>query len=348
MQAIPVLDLESYRSGDAGLRTQFAAELRDGLCGLGFVALTGHGIEADLVSSVYRHFARFFAQGESEKLVCAGVPGGQRGFTPFGVEHAKGQARADLKEFFHVGQPRPEEAFGGPALLPGILAEVSSYERNVWPTDAEPLRTDCLRMFRALEACATTLLEALAAGFDLPPDAFAEMLRGGNSILRALHYPPVGQGAPEGALRAAPHEDINLITLLCEASDSGLEILPPGAAAEDAWVPVAVPPGQIVVDSGDMLTRVTNGVIPATTHRVVNPHGAGDGHRYSLPFFAHPRPSCDLSVMEAFVAHDRPPAWPPTTAEAFLRERLEEIGLLAGSDLNRSAQAQRDVPSTGA
>lgn len=169
------------------------------------------------------------------------------------------------------------------------------------------------------------LLEAVAEGFALPHDVFASMLAGGNSILRALHYPPVCPGEDSGSLRAAAHEDINLITLLCEATGAGLEIRPPGRAG--GWLAVETRPGQIVVDSGDMLSRLTNDVIPATTHRVVNPSETANVDRYSLPFFAHPRPECDLTVLPAFVTEGCPCRYAPITAGGYLAERLREIGL---------------------
>jgi len=331
MQGIPTLDLGTYRRGDAALRARFAGDLCDALRAVGFVTLEGHGIDPALVRRVYGHFERFFSGPEGEKLACSGVAGGQRGFTPYGVEHAKGARLPDAKEFYHVGQPLPDE----PGFEDTRFAdEICGYPRNVWPAGDPGFRRDALEMFRALETCSIALLHALEEGFGLPPGTLADMPRGGNSILRALHYPPIESGAlaaAEGVVRAAAHEDINLVTLLCEASDAGLEILagPGGGDGEQrSWVPIEVEPGQIVADSGDMLSRITNDVIPSTTHRVVNPPASGNGHRYSMPFFAHPRPSCDLSVLEQFVSGDRPRAYPPITAGAFLKQRLEEIGLL--------------------
>jgi len=318
VSAVPVVDLGDYRKGSGAPEREwdepaarFVGSLRDGLVELGFIAVEGHGIDPDLVRRVYAHYEAFFAGDEGRKRSCAGVAGGQRGYTPFGVEHARDQARPDLKEFFHVGQ-QGGERWGYPA--------------NVWPADGAQLRDDSIALFRALERVSMLLLEALADGFGLRRDTFAGMLRGGNSVLRALHYPPVRAGAHPGSLRAAAHEDINLITLLCGATEPGLQIRPPG---RDTWLPVEVAPGQIVVDSGDMLSRLTNDRIPATTHRVVNPAGAANVDRYSLPFFAHPRPDCDLSVLPRFVDAGHPPRHPPITAGAYLDERLREIGLVS-------------------
>ncbi|MDP9120254.1 MAG: isopenicillin N synthase family oxygenase, partial [Acidobacteriota bacterium] len=166
------------------------------------------------------------------------------------------------------------------------------------------------------------LLRALAEYFELPPATFAGMMEGGNSILRVLHYPAVAPGA-DPAVRAAAHEDINLITLLCEATGSGLELL----HRDGTWLPVEALPGQIVVDAGDMLSRVTNEIVPATTHRVVNPPAGGNRDRYSMPFFVHPYADCDLTVLDRFTSATRPPRYPPVTAGRFLEERLREIGL---------------------
>ncbi len=310
MGAIPVVDLRDYRSGSGAARTRFFETLCSGLCEFGFTVVYGHAIDSELIRRVYALFECFFAQDEESKRECAGVAGGQRGFTAFGIEHARDQSQPDLKEFFHVGQ----DGVAGP-----------EYFANVWPRQLPELRPDSLLLFRALEECSMQLLEALAEGFALPREIFASMVTGGNSILRALHYPPVGEGEHPGSLRAAPHEDINLITLLCEATESGLEIRPPGGAS--GWLPVEVAPGQIVVDSGDMLSRLTNGVVPATTHRVVNPTGTANLDRYSLPFFAHPRPECDLAVLPAFVSDERPCRHAPITAGGYLAQRLREIGL---------------------
>jgi isopenicillin N synthase-like dioxygenase len=308
MGGIPIVDLREF-AGDFRSRAQHLATLRSGLCEFGFLTVEGHGVDPRLIRRVYAGFERFFERPDEAKRRCSGVPGGQRGFTGFGIEHAKDSPHPDLKEFFHVGQERAETTV--------------DYPPNVWPDEIPSLRDDCLRLFGELEACAEALLSALAESFELEPDVFASMIRGGNSILRALHYPPVPSGADPRSIRAAPHEDINLVTLLCEATDSGLEIF------RGEWLPVEVSEGQIIADAGDMLSRVTNGVVPATTHRVVAGARASRRHRYSLPFFAHPRPDCDLSVMDRFVTDERPAKFAPITAGDFLTERLRDIGLVS-------------------
>jgi len=330
--AVPTFDLSDYTSCDTSLRSRGIATLGGALVDIGFVVVEGHQVDEGLVRDVYSLWQRFFALDEAAKRRYAGVEGGARGYTPFGVEHARDNATPDLKEFWHVGQELPSDH---------PLAQ--EYPPNVWPRELPELRQPTLALYHELERVAELLLMAFAEHFALPDETFAAMMRGGNSVLRILHYPPVPQASPATpaaygrpadaapgrsvdaapALRAAPHEDINLVTLLCEATDSGLELL----RRDGSWLPVEARPGQIVVDAGDMLSRVTNEVVPATTHRVVNPPPSANRDRYSMPFFVHPYAACDLAVLERFVTAERPRRFPPVTAGELLSRRLTEIGL---------------------
>jgi isopenicillin N synthase-like dioxygenase len=308
---IPTVNLNDYTAGDPAARARLVQTLGDGLREFGFLNVEGHGVDSSLIRGTYQLWQRFFALDEATKSQYSGIEGGARGFTPFGVEHAKDHPLPDLKEFWHVGQE-----------LPDAHPYRYEYPANVWPVELPEIKDPTLRLYTSLERVAADLLHALAEYFDLPRDTFASMMEWGNSILRVIHYPPVPPGV-DPAVRAAAHEDINLITLLCEATDSGLEIL----THEGDWMPVETGEGQIVVDAGDMLSRCTNEVVPATTHRVVNPPTAANRHRFSMPFFVHPYSACDLTVMERFTGPDNPPKFPPITAGQFLDQRLREIGL---------------------
>jgi isopenicillin N synthase-like dioxygenase len=312
--SVPRLDLRDARSADRAVRVEFQQGLRAALSEFGFVRITGHEIDEKLIGRVYRGFETFFLSDEASKALCNSAAGGQRGFTGFGLEHAKDQSEPDLKEFYHVGRE-----------LPSNHPLRAQYPGNIWPADIPGLRAASLALYAALDTCAGTLLESLALSFELPEGVFTGMLRDGNSILRALHYPPLTQPTMDGAVRAAPHEDINFITLLCGATDAGLEIL----TRNGEWLAVPACAGEIVVDAGDMLARVTNDIVPAATHRVVTPDSVRDRHRYSLPYFAHPYPACDLRVLQAFVGPNAPAKYPPITAAAFLEQRLKEIGLIS-------------------
>jgi isopenicillin N synthase-like dioxygenase len=284
--------------------------------GFGFVRVRGHGVEAARVAAAYAAARDFFHLPEAVKAAYV-VPGGggERGYTPFGREHAKGAKVGDLKEFWHTGRE-----------LPGNHPLAAVYPPNLWPAEVPAFRADMLALYAALEHAAHVLLEALAEYLGEDPDTFGLMVENGNSILRALRYPPLGGGVPiEGAVRAAAHEDINFITLLVSSTGSGLELL----TRDGRWLPVNAEPGEIIADVGDMMSRVTNGFLPSTTHRVVNPDGQDD-ERFSLPFFVHPRPDTVLRVLPSCVGEGMPEPQPDITGYGFLLERLRELGLVGG------------------
>jgi isopenicillin N synthase-like dioxygenase len=241
------------------------------------------------------------------------VFGGQRGYTSFGKEHAKDAKVGDLKEFWHVGRELGPEQ---PAT--------SDYPANVWPKEIESFQETNLELYRQLEDTARILMRALGDYFGLEDrEYFRKSIEGGNSILRAIHYPPLLPHHDPRAVRAAAHEDINMITILCEATSSGLEI----QTHDGQWMAIDALEGQLVVDAGDMLSRLTNNVIPSTTHRVVNPEGENTA-RYSLPFFVHPYSEFDITCLPQCDTPDNPAKYPPITAGEFLKQRLREIGLL--------------------
>lgn len=314
MASIPVLDLREYSKGTPEQRKSFTTRMGKALEEFGFFTIEHHGIDADVIGRGYDRVQAFFALPEEVKATYA-IPGigGARGYIGMGKEHAKNRKVGDLKEFWHVGRELPEGH-----------AYTKDYAPNVWPDEHVPgFRDALLKLYDSLDGAAATLLRALAGYFDYPENTFADMAKDGNSVLRTIHYPPLPDDVPEGAVRAAQHEDINLMTLLCEGTSPGLELL----TREGKWLPIDTLRGQIVVDSGDMMQRCTNGVIPSTTHRVVNPAGPNVA-RYSMPFFVHPYNDCSLDALPGTVTDERPKKYPPITAGDFLTQRLREIGLL--------------------
>ncbi|HEY1927790.1 MAG TPA: 2-oxoglutarate and iron-dependent oxygenase domain-containing protein [Caulobacteraceae bacterium] len=279
----------------------------------GFAVIREHGLDEARISAAIDAAKAFFALPEPAKA-CYVVPGGagQRGYTPFGVETAKGAAASDLKEFWHVGRELPP----GHDLAGTMPA-------NLWPAEVPDFRDAVLWLYDALDRLGGELLTAIALRLGLARDAFAHPTADGNSVLRLLRYPPL-EGAAS-AIRAGAHEDINAITLLLGAEEAGLEILDRQAG----WRPVNPPPGALVVNIGDMLARLTNDVLPSTTHRVVNPQAERAGvARYSTPYFLHFRPDFLIRTLPSCVTEERPDRYPtPITADAFLRHRLEEIKL---------------------
>ena len=314
-RAIPLIDLEKFRSGSASEKAAFVAEIGDAFQNIGFVGVVKHGIEKSLIEKFYRESKSFFALPVEIKrqYEISGIAG-QRGYTSFGKEHAKHSAVADLKEFYQIGQyldagsPRP-----------------SDYLDNVEVSEAPEFLPTGIELFRAFERTGLALLEAIAIYLGLEEKYFAKEFQPGNSVLRAIHYPPITR-EPDSAIRAEQHEDINLITLLVGASAGGLQIL----EKNGEWRDVVPEKDEIVINVGDMLQRVTNNYLKSTTHRVVNPPRA-EWHlpRLSIPFFLHPRKSMDLTCLEGCVSLENPAQYAPITAGAYLEERLKEIGLKA-------------------
>lgn len=312
---IPVVNLEHYLSGTPSERARFIQVYGDGLREFGFVTVNNHSVDDALIRRTYERLEAFYKLPEEVKRTYD-VPdgGGQRGYTGYGKEHAKNRKVGDLKEFWHVGR----EVEAGSRYA-------SVYPPNVWPKEVEGFREDAIELYAQMDQLGRTLLQALAHYFELPENTFSDMAVDGNSILRAIHYPPLKDRLIPGGVRAAEHEDINLITMLCESTAGGLELL----TRDGTWLPVGALDGQIVVDSGDMLQRVTNGVIPATTHRVVNPTSEEDDKvRYSMPFFVHPYPEASMAPLPKFTGEGYPEPPPEITAQQFLEQRLREIGLL--------------------
>ena len=310
---IPVVDLAEFLSGDATRKQKFVAELGKAYEEVGFVAVKNHGIPDDLIADLYKYVQQFFAlpggtKAGYEKKELAG----QRGYTSFGREHAKGFDAPDLKEFFQYGQTVED----GNAIK-------EEYPDNVKVDEVPQLNETLFNAYRNFEKSGKALLQAIALYLGLDEHYFDEYVHNGNSILRAIHYPPISS-EPKSAIRAEQHEDINLITLLVGASADGLQIL----TKQNEWVGVTSLPEQIVVNVGDMLQRLTNNRLRSTTHRVVNPPRELWGtSRYSIPFFLHPQGSMNLACLEGCVNEESPKAYEDATAGEYLDERLREIGL---------------------
>ena len=308
--ALHPVDLARYDADFAG----FAHDMGESYARYGFAVVANHGLPDTLIDGTLSRFQTFFARPDAEKrrYHVAGQ-GGARGYTPFGVETAKGATHHDLKEFWHVGR---ELAAGHP------------YRRympdNIWVDDIDGFRDQTLALFAAFDAVGARLLRAIAHFLGLPPEYFADKVQLGNSVLRVLHYPPVPAGA--SGVRAGAHEDINVITLLLGAQEAGLQVLD----RDGRWLDINPPPGCMVVNIGDMLQRLTNHRLPSTSHRVINPAPERASRaRWSMPFFLHFNPDFPIRTLPQCIDAAHPDRYPaPITADEFLQERLREIKLL--------------------
>ncbi len=310
MTAIPTLDIRRFDTE----REAFVADLGAAYREWGFCGIRGHGISQAQIDRAYEVFQSFFALPEAVKMQYH-VPGsgGARGYTPFGIETAKGAKHFDLKEFWHVGREIPRDSTHAAVMPP-----------NLWPAEIPEFKAVAYGLYGALDQLGSRVLAALALHIGLPEAYFADKTNVGNSILRPIHYPPISADDIPN-VRSGAHEDINLITLLVGASAAGLEVL----SKKGEWVPFTSDADTIVVNIGDMLQRLTNHVYPSTTHRVVNPSGdAARKPRYSTPYFLHPNPDFLIETLASCITPDNPNRYPQSiTAHAYLTQRLREIKL---------------------
>ena len=289
---IPVVDLADFVDGNPEKKSAFVQKLGQAYEDVGFVAVKNHGIPAELIADLYKYVQQFFSL-PSDKKKKFEIPGlaGQRGYTSFGKEHAKGSDAPDLKEFFQYGQ-----------VVPANHPLKSEYPDNVKVDDIPGFDETFFKAYRAFEKSGKSLLQSIALYLDLEENYFDDFVEEGNSIVRAIHYPPI-TSEPKSAIRAEQHEDINLITLLVGASADGLQIL----TKKNEWVGVTSLPDQIVVNVGDMLQRLTNNKLKSTTHRVVNPpRELWHTSRFSIPFFLHPKSGMSLAALESCIDEEHP------------------------------------------
>lgn len=279
----------------------------------GFVAVTNHGVDTQTIESCLAAAKDLFALSTETKMQYhLDGGGGQRGYTPFGLETAKDASIPDRKEFWHVGRE----------LMPDDPLR-SVMPNNLWPTELDTFEKSCTEFYGAMDHLGRRMLAAVATYLGQDPNYFEERVSGGNSILRLLHYPPCLTDEP--GERAAAHGDINVITLLVGADQAGLEI----QKRDGTWVPVHADTSMIVCNVGDMLERLTNHILPSTTHRVVRPTGkAAKASRYSMPYFLHFAPDVELKTLQGCITADNPDRYPDSiTSQDFLQQRLAEIGL---------------------
>lgn len=314
MNNIPSVDLSDFLSDNPKRKEKFVKELGKAYEEIGFVSLKNHFLEEELADDLYREVKSFFDLPTTTKKKYAKPElGGQRGYVSFGTEHAKGQSKGDLKEFWHFGQE--------PYTTENLPEE---YPDNVQVDELPAFNKTGMQAYRMLEKTGVYMLRALALHLGLEETYFDKWVQDGSSILRPIHYPPITE-KPDGAVRAAEHGDINLITLLMGASAGGLQVL----RKDGKWIDAIPGEDELVINVGDMLERHTNNKLRSTIHRVINPpQEEWNKPRYSIPFFMHPRADMPLNCLADCIDEENPKAHEDITAGAFLHQRLVEIGLI--------------------
>jgi isopenicillin N synthase-like dioxygenase len=301
-------------SEDPERKKKFIDEIGKAYEEIGFVALKNHFLSDELEERLYTQVEKFFQLPvETKESYERPELGGQRGYISFGKEHAKGRKEGDLKEFWHFGQEPSDDAD-----LP------ERYPENIKVKELPDFNETGMEAYRMLEKTGIYVLRALALHIGMQENYFDHWASNGNSILRPIHYPPI-TSEPENAVRAGAHGDINLITLLMGASAPGLQV----QRRDGEWLDAIAQKDELVINVGDMLQRHTNNKLTSTIHRVVNPpRELWHTHRYSIPFFLHPRSDMKLDCLDECVDENHPKEYEDITAGDFLHKRLVEIGLI--------------------
>ncbi|WP_353085133.1 2-oxoglutarate and iron-dependent oxygenase domain-containing protein [Flavobacterium sp.] len=315
MQQIPSVDLRDFLSDDPARKQKFVNEIGRAYEDIGFVALKGHFLNDQLVEDLYSEVRNFFTLPleTKAKYEIPGI-GGQRGYISFGKEHAKGRSAGDLKEFWHFGQ-----------YVTADSKYANEYPENVTVSELPNFNSTGKEAYKQLEKTGIYVLRALAIHIGLDEFYFDKFIEEGNSILRPIHYPPITDEPKDGAVRAAAHGDINLITLLMGAQGKGLQV----QNHSGEWLDAIAQPDELMINVGDMLSRHTNNKLKSTIHQVVNPPRELWGtSRYSIPFFMHPVSDMNLNCLPECIDENNPKQFEDITAGDYLNERLVELGLI--------------------
>jgi len=315
MQQIPSVDLRDFLSEDPARKQKFVNEIGKAYEDIGFVALKGHFLNDQLVEDLYAEVRNFFNLPLENKTNYE-IPGigGQRGYVSFGKEHAKGRSAGDLKEFWHFGQYVSEDS-----------KYAAEYPENIKVLELPNFNSTGEEAYKMLEKTGVYVLRALALYIGLDEFYFDPYVKEGNSILRPIHYPPITDEPKDGAVRAAAHGDINLITLLMGAQGKGLQV----QNNNGEWIDAMAQPDELMINVGDMLSRHTNNKLKSTIHQVVNPpRELWGSSRYSIPFFMHPVSDMNLNCLPECIDEKNPKLFDDITAGDYLNERLVELGLI--------------------
>jgi isopenicillin N synthase-like dioxygenase len=315
MQQIPSVDLRDFLSEDPARKQKFVNEIGKAYEDIGFVALKGHFLNDQLVDDLYAEVRNFFnlPLDNKTKYEIPGI-GGQRGYVSFGKEHAKGRSAGDLKEFWHFGQ-----------YVSNDSKYANEYPENIKVLELPNFNSTGEEAYKMLEKTGVYVLRALALYIGLDEFYFDPYIKEGNSILRPIHYPPITDEPKDGAVRAAAHGDINLITLLMGAQGKGLQV----QNNNGEWIDAMAQPDELMINVGDMFSRHTNNKLKSTIHQVVNPpRELWGSSRYSIPFFMHPVSDMNLNCLSECIDEKNPKSFDDITAGDYLNERLVELGLI--------------------
>lgn len=315
MDSILDVDLLAFEQGSAEQRAAVVDGVTTSLR-TGFV-YTRHDLSEQMLDEAYDMLATFFAL-DAEAKATATVPGshGQTGYTGLLVETAASSDHPDWKEMLNWGAPVPE---GHPLRK----AFSHRYHDPVLPDDLVPGISEVLLEFhRSIADLQRRFLRIIATGVGAHETLFDETVAQGANLTRAIRYPPMEQAPGDQHVWAGAHADINLITALPRATARGLQV-----EVDGAWIDATPPDGHVIINTGLMLERITNGLIPPGMHRVVADPDQ-PGQRLSVVQFCHPAPWTMLTPLACCITPENPQRFLPIRAADALDDVLWQINLV--------------------
>lgn len=312
---IPVIDMNDYYSKSR--HAIFIANLSQAMQTVGFVAVINSKVDPQILDNAYKAAQDFYAQPLSEKSKYQKTElNGQRGYVQ--SEMAKGQARKDYKEFYHITREYSQ-----------TIRIQYNYADNIWPDDKK-FTLAMQQLIKELDQYTYVIESALSESIGENPDFFTNMTRHGDFLLRSIHYPV---NPPEETVWAAAHTDIDLFTILPRATAEGLQV----KNSQDEWIDVIVPDNAFIINAGDMLQNITNGVYKSAVHRVISK--SKNIERYSMVAFIHPRPDDRMDPLPKFIDQVGAQNFANATRNELLFERLIDLGLHSPALLEQFAES---------
>lgn len=320
---VPVIDLLPASSGDPKQRTALAAQIDAACQSLGFLVLTGHGVDDGVVESLLQTARQFFAQPEATKrLSMPPSPYIFRGYFPMQTSALAGsldvETPPDLCEVFAVNRFDDQSAAVEAGLSEG---REGFFAPNIWP-DLEGFEAVWTEYYGAMTTLATELTHLMAISLDLDADWFDNKISHHISNLVVNHYPAQTTPPAKGQIRRGAHTDYGSLTILYQdETPGGLQVqLPDGV-----WADVPHIPGSFVVNVGDLMAAWTNDRWVSTMHRVVNPAPEHQlRSRMSVAFFHQPDYDAQITCIPTCTSTDNPPRHDPVTSGQWVLDKLSK------------------------
>ena len=314
---LPVLDAGPYLAGVPGALEQLGADVKTIQENLGFFAIVNHGIPQTLIAESFRQIERLFELPAEEKLKHR-VGFHHQGYLPPKASILRSRAIAGKIAVNTKRDTNSAWVFmrDRTADDPKVVANVRHRGLNQWPESLPGFKKVLLEYQLSMERLALRLLPVYARALELPPECFDSMFTTPEYYQRCAYYHPE-EDMQENQYALAPHSDGSFLTLLPMTPVPALQVMTPSRS----WLDVSYIEGALIVNTGQVLNRLSNDRFIATPHRVINP----PAKRYGLPFFFYPGDGANIAPLPACVEPGEPPKYDSLTFYEFFVSYLDDL-----------------------